>query len=252
MEHQYDERLARLRLLLGDDGLASLSNSRVMVLGLGGVGSSCAEALARGGVGALTVLDRDVVEPSNINRQRVAYWSTVGQSKAEVMARIIADINPDCDVLAQQVYLSPAEMPDYLNTLPTPDYVVDCIDTVTQKLVVAQWCAERGLRLLSSMGAANKLDPTQLGFADIFQTKHCPLATAIRKQCRRRGITSWEVLYSAELPPQIQLGDGRTKAATLGSMSYMPPIMGEMLAGLVIRRLAGLEEIPDAPTMRQA
>ena len=245
----HDERLARLRLLLGDDGLSALAGSRVMVLGLGGVGSSCAEALARGGVGSLVLLDRDVVEPSNINRQRVAYVSTIGRVKAEVMAEIVADINPDCVVDARQLYLSPDELGETLDALPRPDYVIDCIDTMAQKLAVAQWCATRGLRLVSSMGAANKLDPTRLRFADIQQTRHCPLATVIRKGCRRRGITGLEVLYSEELPVRVERGASRAKADTLGSMSYMPPIMGEMLAGLVIRRLAGLEPLPAPPSV---
>lgn len=244
----HDERLARLRLLLGDAGLAALAASRVMVLGLGGVGSSCAEALARGGVGSLVLLDRDVVEPSNINRQRVAFWSTIGRPKAEVMAAMVADINPDCRVEARQVFLTPTELPGVLDSFPRPGYVIDCIDTLTQKLTVARWCAERGLRLVSSMGAANKLDPTRLRFADIHQTRHCPLSSAMRKQCRRRGITSLEVLYSEELPMRVERGESRAKADTLGSMSYMPPIMGEMLAGLVIRRLSGLEPLPDPPT----
>lgn len=242
------ERLARLRLVLGDEGLAALEGSTVMVLGLGGVGSSCAEALARGGVGSLVLLDRDVVEESNINRQRIAFTSTIGRVKAEVMAEMVADINPDCRVMAEQVFLTRENLAETLDKFPRPDYVIDCIDTVTQKFTAAILCAERGLPLVSSMGAANKVDPTQLRFADIKQTRHCPLSLVMRKQCRRRGIAGLEVLYSDELPVRVESsGDDRSKAATLGSMSYMPPIMGQMLAGLVIRRLAGLEPMAPPP-----
>lgn len=243
------ERLARLRLVLGDAGLEALEGATVWVLGLGGVGSACAAALARGGVGSLVVLDRDVVEASNINRQAIAFVSTIGREKAELMAEMIADINPDCRVTAVRAYLSKDGAGETLDALPRPDYIIDCIDTVSQKLAIARWCAERGIRLLSSMGAANKLDPCRLEFARIEETRACPLSRIIRKECRRRGILGLEVLSSSELPVAIE-GDGTTKAETLGSMSYMPPIMGQMLAGLAIRRLAGLEPMPEPPRLR--
>lgn len=246
----FSERLARLRLLLKDEGLERLQNSTVMVIGLGGVGSACAEALARGGVGSLIVLDRDVVEASNINRQAVAYVSTIGQVKADVMRRKIADINPDCQVYAEQVFLRKEDVGAVLGRFPRPDYVIDCIDTVSQKLAIAQWCAENGLHLLSSMGAANRLDPLKLQFADIRKTINCPMAKVIRLECRKRRIKGIEVLFSTELPFRVEkLGDGRTKGETLGSMSYMPPIMGQMLAGKAIRRLAGMEKMPREPRM---
>ncbi|PKZ42026.1 tRNA threonylcarbamoyladenosine dehydratase [Kytococcus schroeteri] len=241
-----NERLSRLRLVLGDDGLERLQEATVLVLGLGGVGSSCAAALARGGVGSLVVLDEDVVEPSNINRQTVALVSTIGRVKAEVMAEMVADINPDCRVVPRQLYISPERVAEDLDPLPRPDYVIDCIDTISQKLAIAQWCAERGLPLLSSMGAANKLDPTRLAFAEVQDTRNCPMSQVIRRECRRRGITGLEVLFSDERPVQVA-GTGRTKAQTLGSMSYQPPIMGQMLAGLAIRRLAGLEAMVEPP-----
>lgn len=251
------ERFDRLRLVLGDDGLAALQGSTVMVLGLGGVGSACAEALARGGVGSLIMLDGDMVEESNINRQALAYVSTVGRVKADVMREIIADINPDCRVDARQVFLTVDNLAATLDDLPRPDYVIDCIDTVSQKLGIAQWCAERGVRLLAAMGAANKLDPCQLEFADIAKTENCPLSKVIRRECRVRGIVGLEVIYSRERPVQVRRGGGetaskttsKTKGESLGSMSYLPPIMGQMLAGLAIRRLAGLETMPRPPRL---
>lgn len=221
-----------------------------MVLGLGGVGSSCAAALARGGVGSLILLDRDVVEPTNINRQTIAFLSTVGRVKADVMREMVADINPECRTFSEEVFLTRENLAATLDAYPSPDYVIDCIDTVTQKLAIVQWCAERELRLVSSMGAANKLDPCQLAFADIHQTRHCRLSTAIRRECRRRGISNLEVLFSHELPHKVDNPSGEwSKSATLGSMSYMPPIMGQMLAGLVIRRLSGLEPLPGPPLL---
>ena len=240
--------LDRLRLVMGSEALARVQAARVMVIGLGGVGSSCAEALARGGVGSLVLLDRDVVTPSNINRQAVAYQSTIGQAKAEVMARIVADINPVCTVVARQAFLSKEGLPGVLATLPRPDYVVDAIDTVSQKLVLAHWCQHRDIPLISSMGGGNKLDPTRLRFARIERTSGDPLARTIRKECRRRGIRGLEVLYSDERPREPEgkaqavdeAGFVREGASILGTMSYMPPIMGQMIAGRVICRLAGL------------
>ncbi|WP_225733027.1 MULTISPECIES: ThiF family adenylyltransferase [unclassified Corynebacterium] len=241
------ERLARLKLLLGDSGLDKLEDSTVMVLGLGGVGSACAEALARGGVGTLILLDRDVVEESNINRQALAFTSTLGQKKAEVMQRMVYEINPDIITHAQPVFLTPQGIAETLDAFPRPDYVVDCIDTVSQKLNIAGWCADRELPLLSSMGAANKLDPTYLEFANIRKTINCPLSKVVRTECRKRRIKGLEVLYSTEVPVKRKNSTSRSKGENLGSMSYMPPIMGQMLAGKVIRRLAGMEAIPRPP-----
>ncbi|MCI6206492.1 MAG: tRNA threonylcarbamoyladenosine dehydratase [Corynebacterium glucuronolyticum] len=248
---QYSERHARLKLIFGEVGLEKLYNSTVMVLGLGGVGSACAEALARGGVGNLIVLDRDTVDESNINRQALAFTSTIGKVKAEVMENMIHEISPDCAVTAREVYLTPENIPEILGSLPRPDYVLDCIDTITQKLAIAQWCAERHIYLLSSMGAANKLDPEYLTITNIRHTINCPMSRVIRGESYRRGIRGLEVLFSKEVPVKVANPGARTKGETLGSMSYMPPIMGQMIAGKAIRRLAGLEEFPTAPRLRR-
>lgn len=240
--------LDRLRLVMGGEALTRVQAARVMVIGLGGVGSNCAEALARGGVGSLVLLDRDAVTASNINRQAVAYQSTIGRAKAEVMADIVADINPACTVIARQAFLSREGLPSALAALPRSDYVVDAIDTVSQKLVLAQWCQNQGIPLISSMGGGNKLDPTRLRFARIERTSGDPLARIVRKECRRRGIRGLEVLYSDERPREPEgkaqaineKGFVREGASILGTMSYMPPIMGQMIAGCVICRLAGL------------
>ena len=238
----------RLRLILGDDGLDRLQGSRVMVLGLGGVGSSCAEALARGGVGSLVLVDRDVVAPSNLNRQALAFQSTIGQPKAEVMARMVADINPTCEVSAIQAFIDKNRVGEQLGALPHPSYVVDAIDTVSQKLAIAAWCQDEGIPEVSAMGGANKLDPTRLRFSRIEKTTVDPLARIVRKECRKRGIHELMVLYSDEQPREAEgkrdaideHGFVREGQSILGTMSYFPPIMGQMLAGYVIRDLTGL------------
>ena len=238
----------RLKLILGDERLKLLEGSAVMVLGLGGVGSSCAEALARGGVGSLVLVDRDVVAPSNINRQALAFTSTIGRPKAEVMAQMVADINPACRTHAVQAFIDKDEVASQLGALPHPDYVVDAIDTVSQKLAIAAWCQEQGIPEVSAMGGANKLDPGRLRFAPIEKTVVDPLARIVRKECRKRGIRRLMVLYSDEQPLEAhgkrdaidEHGFVREGQSILGTMSYFPPIMGQMLAGYVIRDLTGL------------
>lgn len=238
----------RLRLILGDEALERLSGARVMVLGLGGVGSSCAEALARGGIGHLVLVDRDVVAPSNINRQALAFTSTLGRPKAEVMREMALDINPRCDVVAEQAFIDKDRIAEQLGALPRPDYVVDAIDTISQKLRIAQWCQHEGLPLVSAMGGANKLDPCRLRFSSIEKTSIDPIARVMRKECRKRGIKGLTVLWSDEQPREVEgkrdrIGeDGFVLEgeSILGTMSYLPPIMGQMLASYVIRDLAGL------------
>lgn len=232
----------RLRLVIGDEGLTRLAAARVAVIGLGGVGSSCAEALARGGVGNLVLLDRDEVAPSNINRQALAFTSTIGHPKAEVMRAMVLDINPKADVTAVTAFLDKDALPHQMDELGHLDYVVDAIDTVAQKLRLAQWCQECGVPELSAMGGANKLDPCHLRFARIEDTVNCPLARVMRKECRRRGIHGLRVLFSDEEPVRMEaISDEQwmREGSLLGTMSYLPPIMGQMLASRVIRDLLG-------------
>lgn len=232
----------RLRLILGDEGLRRLDEATVMVIGLGGVGSNCAEALARGGVGNLVLLDRDVVAPSNVNRQAIAFTSTLGRAKADVMRQMVLDINPEARVTAVQAFLEKDRVGEQLGALPRPDYVVDAIDTVAQKLRLAAWCQEEGLREISAMGGGNKLDPTRFKFARIEDTVNCPLARIMRKECRRRGIHDLQVIYSDEQPVKMEaITDEQwmKSGSLLGTMSYIPPIMGQMIASRVIRDLLG-------------
>lgn len=230
----------RTRILLDADEQLRLASAHVLVAGLGGVGSYCAEALARAGVGRLTLIDHDVVAASNINRQLPALLSTVGQSKAELMAARIRDINPDCELTALREFLVPETVADVVPG--DADFVVDCIDSLNCKVALVATSHQRGLRVASSMGAGNKLDPTRIRVADISKTHMCPLASVMRKRLRKRGIAKGVLtVFSDEagrapLPPQPVEGRGRARAVN-GTISYMPPLFGLMLAGAVVQRL---------------
>jgi tRNA A37 threonylcarbamoyladenosine dehydratase len=223
------EESARTRLLLGDGALMRLARARVALFGVGGVGGHCAEALARAGIGALDLYDNDVVSPSNLNRQLAALHSTLGQPKAQVMARRILDINPDCQVRAIELFYLP-ENADSVD-LSAYDYVVDAIDTVSAKLELAQRCHALGVPLISCMGSGNKLDPSGFRVTDLYKTQGCPLARVMRKELRRRGVPALKVVFSPEEPRP-------TGVRTPGSVSFVPGAAGLVLAGAVVRALA--------------
>ena len=230
----------RTRILLDTAEQSRLARAHVLVAGLGGVGSYCAEALARAGVGRLTLIDHDVVALSNINRQLPALLSTVGQSKAELMAARIRDINPDCQLVVLREFLVPETVADIVPA--DADFVVDCIDSLNCKVALVATSVQRGLRVASSMGAGNKLDPARIRVADIAKTCMCPLASVMRKRLRKRGIAKGVLtVFSDEagrapLPPQPVEGRGRARAVN-GTISYMPPLFGLMLAGAVVQKL---------------
>ena len=241
----------RLRIIMGDEGLARLQQATVMVFGVGGVGSNCIEALARGGIGRLVLVDKDVVAPSNINRQAIAFTSTVGRPKIDVMAAMIADISPACEVIARNAFVLPENLDELVDDCLAVcsgriDYIVDAIDTVATKLALAELAPARGIPLISSMGAANKLHPECLRIADIHDTVRDPLSRVIRKECRRRGIRHLRVLYSCEEPPASRDAQDAGRRE-LGTASFMPPIMGQMIAGEVIRRISGVGCEPVRP-----
>ncbi|MBE6473674.1 MAG: tRNA threonylcarbamoyladenosine dehydratase [Coriobacteriaceae bacterium] len=242
-------RFSRTQLLFGADAMEALARARVVVFGIGGVGGYCAEALARSGVGAIDLVDHDVVSPTNVNRQIVALESTIGKSKAHVMAERIADINPSCRVTAHTCFYLP-DTADEID-LGQFDYVVDAVDNVTAKLLLAQRAHDAGTPIISSMGTANKLDPTALEVADINDTSICPLAKIIRKECRKRGISHLKVVYSRE--PAVQ-PSAEAQAAYLGSVgestpdkfgragvpasnAFVPPSAGLLLASEVVNDL---------------
>ena len=228
----------RAHILLGDAGLARLARAHVLVAGLGGVGSYCAEALARAGVGALTLIDMDVVAESNINRQLPALLSTVGQAKVDLMAARVRDINPACRLITHRVFLTPDNVATEIPA--TVDYVVDCIDSLNCKVALVASCVQRGIPVASSMGAGNKLDPARVRLADIARTRQDPLAALMRKRLRRRGISRGVLtVYSDEpsrppRPPEPVQGHGRPRAVN-GTISYLPPLFGLMLAGAVVK-----------------
>lgn len=253
-----EDSKSRLRRVIGEAGVEQLDAACVAVFGIGGVGSNCAEALVRGGVGTLVFVDRDVVVPSNINRQAVAFESTVGRAKVDVMAAMAHDINPGARVFTCQAFVLDGDpvgsgaaeegfehesVADVLRDVPRPDFIVDAIDTMTAKIALARYAQREGIPIISSMGGANKVDPMKLSFADLYETQNCPLCRKLRKQARKEGVESLLVLYSCEQPVRVAEAEGaeRRDRTELGTMSYMPPIMGQMIAGYVIRRLLGMD-----------
>ena len=230
----------RTRLLIGDDALDRLARARVAVFGIGGVGGFCVEALARAGVGALDLYDDDTVSESNLNRQLVALHSTIGQPKAEVAARRVADINPDCAVRAIRMFYLPQNA-DTVD-LGQYDYVVDAIDTVSGKLGLVEQAYAAGTPIISAMGAGNKLDPTAFEVADIMQTSVCPLARVMRRELKKRGVPKLKVVYSKELPAALQRTEWTEKGKPVpGSCAFVPSVAGLILAGEVIKDLTGLQ-----------
>lgn len=233
-----EEIFTREEMLLGQEALAKLRRARVAVFGIGGVGSFAAEALARGGIGHLTLVDGDVVSVSNINRQLIALHSTVGRPKVEVMAERIRDICPETEVnIFQTVY--GAENRELLD-FSAYDYIVDAIDMVTSKLILIEEAKKAGTPILCSMGTGNKLDPTRFEVADIAKTSVCPLAKVMRKELKQRGISGVKVVYSREeaRKPEVVREEGRR--AVPGSISFVPSSAGLILAGEVIREIAGV------------
>ena len=241
MNQQPETQFDRSRMLLGSDALRTLSQSHVAVVGVGGVGSFIVEALARAGVGRLTLVDHDTVSISNLNRQLVALHSTLGQSKAAVMRQRILDINPDCQVEALELLYDVHTREALFSR--RPDYIADAIDMVKCKLDLIETALSRGVPIVSSMGTGNRLDPTKFCITDISKTSGCPLARVMRKELRERGIRHHTVLASTELPrkplPLAPLPPG--KRAVPGSVSWTPPAAGMMIAGYIVRQLTGTE-----------
>ncbi len=226
-----EDRFRRTRMLIGDDALARLQNARVLVFGVGGVGGYVCEALARAGVGRIDVVDKDVIDITNINRQIIATTDTLGLPKAEVCKARMESINPKIRCEARKLFFLPETSGEFDFT--QYDYIVDAVDNVTAKIAIICKAKEAGTPVISSMGTGNKLDPTAFRVADIEKTKVCPLAKVVRKELRNRGVRGVKVLYSEEEPRK---NGNRTPA----SISFVPSVAGLIIAGEVIRDLTGI------------
>lgn len=233
--------LSRTRLLIGEDRLHNLIHKHVMIVGMGGVGSFAAEFVARSGVGEMTIVDGDVVDPSNRNRQLPALATTHGQPKAKLMAERLLAINPELKLEVIQEFVTPEMVKAQLAR--KPDYLIDAIDSLTPKLTFIQLALESGIPMVSSMGAGAKLDPTRLEVVDISKTYNCPFAQQIRKRLKEMGIRKGlKVVFSAEkiIKESLMLTDGTNyKKSAYGTISYMPATFGAVTASVAIRDLMG-------------
>lgn len=232
--------LQRSELLIKNEGIEKLKNANVLVVGLGGVGSFAAEFLARAGVGNLTIVDGDTVDITNVNRQLPALHSTVGKNKVEVVAERIFDINPEVHLIPINEFLSPERMDEMLENNKF-DYVLDCIDSVSPKLALIKACRRRKIKIVSSMGAGGKMDPSKVMVRDLSKTNNCYLAKQIRKRLKKEGITKgFRCVFSTEIQNEdsLKLTDGSNfKKSFYGTISYMPALFGLNAAAEVINYL---------------
>lgn len=233
--------LGRTSLLIGEEKVRLLTTKHVMVVGMGGVGSFAAEFICRSGIGQMTIIDGDVVDPTNRNRQLPALATNHGQSKAEIMAERLKQINPELKLHVIKEFVNP-EMVEKLLTL-NPDYIIDAIDSITPKVTFLRLAYEKGIPMVSSMGAGAKLDPTQLKVVDISKTQICPFAHQVRKQLKKHGIFKGiKSVYSPETPiwDSLMLTDGSNfKKSAYGTISYLPATFGAAVASVAIRDLIG-------------
>lgn len=236
----------RTEALLGKDAMIRLQNSRVLVFGVGGVGGFAVEALARSGVGSICIVDSDVIDISNINRQLIALHSTVGESKVSVLAARLLDINPALQVQAVQTFVTRENVADFFEE--PCDYIVDCVDTVTAKVAIIEQAHQRGIPVISAMGCGNKLDPGRLEISLLSKTSIDPLARVMRREMRQRGIHNVKVVYSKELPitPHFSVGspadteeeNGGFRKQAPASIAFVPSVAGLMLAAEAVKDLA--------------
>ena len=232
------EQFSRMENMMGAEALERLQRSCVAVFGIGGVGGYATEALDRSGVGRLILVDKDVVSISNLNRQLIATYSSIGRPKVEAMKARIQDINPDCQVETYECFYLPEnkEVFDFTQY----DYVIDAVDTVTAKIQLVLQAQEAGVPIISSMGTGNKLDPSRLQVADIYKTKVCPLAKVMRHELKKRNIKKLKVVYSEELPMESKCYDETIGKAIPGSMVFVPGAAGLLLAAEVVKELMGV------------
>lgn len=232
--------MSRTQLMLGDEKIKALIKKNVLIIGLGGVGAICAEMIVRAGISKITIVDNDVVDESNINRQIQALHSTSKQPKAQVLAARLKDINPNLDLQIEEVFIQEEETLALLEK-ENWDYIVDCIDTLSSKVFLIKTCLERKLPIISSLGAGGKMDPSQILVADIAETYECNLAKYVRKRLHAVGIQKGlKVVFSPEKVDQNRIlltEKAFPKKSLIGTLSYMPAIFGCTLASVVIRDL---------------
>ncbi len=224
----------RTRMLIGDEAADSLTSRKVLVFGIGGVGGYVCEALARAGIGTIGIVDNDTVDETNINRQIIATRDTIGRQKTDIMEERIHSINPECRVRPFTCFYLPDDESAKQFDFTEYDYVVDAIDTVAAKIDIIARCRENDVPIISAMGTGNKMDPSRFEIADISKTSVCPLAKVVRKELRERGIKNVKVLFSKEDPV-------KNGTRTPGSISFVPPVAGLLMAGQVIRDLLAAE-----------
>ncbi|MBQ3053665.1 MAG: tRNA threonylcarbamoyladenosine dehydratase [Clostridia bacterium] len=234
-------QFSRSEILYGKEGIEKLKRARVAVFGVGGVGGYTVEALARSGVGTLDIIDSDKVSLSNINRQIIATYKTIGMPKVEAMADRVKDICPDTVVNKYEKFYLPENAEEF--DLSVYDYVVDAVDTVSAKIELALQCEKLGVPLISSMGAGNKVDPTAFEITDIYKTSVCPLAKVMRYELKKRGIKKLKVVYSKEVPITRRGDTEETKGGkpAPGSTSFVPSAVGLIIASKVVNDLTGFE-----------
>jgi tRNA A37 threonylcarbamoyladenosine dehydratase len=227
----------RTKLLIGEENLNKLIGSHVMVFGVGGVGGYVVESLVRSGVSKISIIDNDTVNITNINRQIIATTDTLDKLKVEVMKDRILSINPNCVVNVYPTFVTEENINDF--DFSNVDYIVDAIDTISAKIAIILKAQESNIKIISAMGAGNRLDPTQIKIADINQTKNCPLAKVMRYELRKRGVTHLKCIYSLELPitPNEKIVNEDSGKVVIGSIAYMPSIFGLMISSEVIKDL---------------
>lgn len=227
-----DEKFSRAVSIIGEDGLQKLNNASVIVFGLGGVGGAACEALVRAGVGTLGIVDKDVVDITNLNRQLFATEDTVGIPKTEAATKRLLSINPDLKIEKYNLFYLPETAHEI--DLSKYNFVVDCIDNVTAKLELIEKCNTLGVPVISSMGTGNKLHPEMLEISDISKTSVCPLARVMRRELKKRGINKLPVVYSKEEPV-------KTETAVPGSVSFTPPVAGYLMCSYVVRKILNID-----------
>ena len=231
------DRFLRTSLLLPEEKMHKIANSHVIVFGVGGVGGYVVEGLVRSGLGKITIVDNDTVNHTNLNRQIIALETNGGKFKVDVLKERILAINPKCEVICYNEFITFDNIGkiDFSNA----DYVVDAVDTITAKIAIIEKAKSLNIPVISSMGAGNRLDPTQIRFADINQTKNCPLAKVMRYELKKREIKNVKCIYSLELPVELtkEIINPENGKVVIGSISYMPSIFGLMIASEIIKEL---------------